>query len=71
MGDLEYAEKTAATKATEEFGRVDTLVLNAGASGSCRTSLWNVLCLALGKAPCWDDANLLLMGWEGGGWGSF
>lgn len=44
MGDLEYVEKTAATKAMEEFGRVDTLVLSAGVSGSVHSSLWNGLC---------------------------
>lgn len=44
MGDLEYAEKTASTKAMEEFGRVDTLVLNAGVSGSVHSSLWTGLC---------------------------
>ena len=37
VGDLEFVEKEAAARAIKEFGRVDTLVLNAGVSvATCR-----------------------------------
>lgn len=37
VGDLEFVEKEAAPRALKEFGRVDTLVLNAGVSARTPT----------------------------------